>query len=287
MVTYQEKVNISRRRRRIIFWLKFSSWFIFIASGFLALIYIFNQPQFQIKKIEIYGAQTISSEEVVFKIEDILDSKRFFLIPTRNFLFTPFKKIARNILSSDIHLYQVRISLDGIDTLEVVLEERMPKYLWCRENEDGEGSECFFVDKRGFIFSPAPLLSNSLIPRITGRNFSSPLGQVILPSRYFRNLEDIIGIIRMVLSDNNMTAKISVIEIFNSGDIRLVLEINKEGTGQLYWPIIFYLEQDYKILAEDFAPIFKNQEFINELENNNWQIEYIDLRFGRRIFYKL
>lgn len=287
MANYQEKVNISRRRRRIIFWLKFSLWFVFILSGFLALIYILNQPQFQIKNIEISGTQTVPSEKIISQTENILNSKRFFLIPTRNFLFTPFRKIARNVLSSDIHFYKTRVSLDGIGTLRIIVEERTPKYLWCRDNNEQIELECFFVDKRGFIFSQAPLLSTSLIPRMIGRDFSFPLGQSILPPKHFKNLGDVIEVIRMILLDNEMVTKISMIEITNSGDVKLVLDVNKEGTGRFYWPIVFYIEQDYKILAEDFAPIFGSQEFIIELESNNWQIEYIDLRFGRRIFYKL
>lgn len=287
MANYQEKVNISRRRRRIIFWLKFSLWFVFILSGFLALIYILNQPQFQIKNIEISGTQTVPSERIISQTENILNSKRFFLIPTRNFLFTPFRKIAINVLSSDIHFYKTRVSLDGIGTLRVIVEERTPKYLWCRDNNEQIELECFFVDKRGFIFSRAPLLSTSLMPRMIGRDFSFPLGQSILPPKHFKNLGDVIEVIRMILLDNSMVAKISMIEIANSGDIKLVLDVNKEGIGRFYWPIIFYIEQDYKILAEDFAPIFGSQEFVIELESNNWQIEYIDLRFGRRIFYKL
>ncbi len=130
---------------------------IIIAVLVTSLWYVSRVASFQIVNIAVVGGETIPHSLIEEKVKQQLQGTYLRLIPNTFIPFYPKKRIIESIESFD-RIKNIHVELTGDQTLTVVFDEHVPYALWC-ENTDSD--MCFFMDKNGLAFAPAPTLEGS------------------------------------------------------------------------------------------------------------------------------
>jgi len=259
---FKRKYKIRKKKKfykKKSFWLGIFSFF--LLSGIFYLI--FFSPIFQIKEIKILGAKRVSTDTLRNFIEGRANQRIFFLV-TRNIFLINSQEIEKNLLAEFPQLDQAALKKKLPEILEVQVKERESAAIFC------QAEFCFFVDREGVIFEKISEERDNLL-RIENHLLKDQpkLGQEIFEKK---EMEKILEIKEKL----NQDLKISLVAISKVSEDRLDAKIFKN------WKIYFNLKEN--ISEQIFNLRLLLEEKIPQEKREN--LEYIDLRFGNRVYYK-
>ncbi|MDD5032542.1 MAG: FtsQ-type POTRA domain-containing protein [Candidatus Pacebacteria bacterium] len=244
--------------------LSFSAFSIIFAAAF----FFFRAEKFRITEIKISGLENISEEEIRKEAESFLSANILKVFPANNFFLFSEKKTQDKFLAKFTRAVSVSVEKDYPSSLSINIEERSPVALFC----EAGGKECFFADNTGYIFEKAPFFSAGVFLKFfderTAENLS--VGKTLLEREEF---EKMIGFARRISNS-----------VFPICEIHFV----KDGVCE------FWDEDGVKIIInekDDFNLIFANletafSEIFEKEKKTAKDAEYIDLRFGNKVFFK-
>lgn len=217
--------------------------------------------RFAIQDINVVGTQALSAAAVESAFgEKINDGVRHFFSRT-NILLYPYTEMQQALLTQFPLLQAVSFSRESMlsQALTITVYEREPRYLWC-------SSTCYFMDANGFVFAPATNPSGFLMFR-GGLAPGEPVGQIFLRGRL-----TILGDLANGLSANGYSVESIAVE--NERDISVRV---KEG-----YDVKTTLDTTAETLAKNLTLALTSEA----LQHKKEQIEYIDMRFGNRVYFK-
>ncbi len=219
--------------------------------------------QFTINDINVVGTQALSAAAVESTFGSNINDGIHHFFSRGNIFLYPQTELREALLRDQPLLQTVSFERESplSQTLTISVTEREPKYLWC-------SNECYFMDANGFIFMKATNPSGFLEFRgglIAGQD---PVGQIFMRGK----LDVLVALVEGVMS-SGFTPEETVVE--NEHDITIRLS---DG---------FLIKTTLEQTAQD---VNKNLSLIlasGALSGQREKIEYVDLRFGNRVYYKL
>lgn len=218
----------------------------------------------QIKEVKVEGNLLVSKEAVEKVARGELVGPYFFVIPKSNYLFVKKDKITAKLLNEFSRLETVEVNKKINGTLEIKLTERQGDFVWC---QGGEGA-CYSMNQNGLAFVEI------------GREEIN--GKII-----FKNSLEEAGLLKSFAGEGRMQNYLKAIKILGDAhfeiiEINLVLSdkvIFKTNVGEIF----LNPEEDLSQTAENAVIL------INEVKTKTPSalFEYIDARFGNKVFYKL
>jgi len=264
----KEALAKSRKIKRKRFVLKLSFYLfvlVFIIAIFIGFFYI---PKFKIKEIEINGISDFNKERLSAEFSEVMNSRYLGLLPYNNIFIFPEKKIRAEVLNSYPEIKEINFKDFLPEKVLTMASERELFAVWCFKEES-----CFFVDEEGFIFKPAPLFHGGLFLKFFDERKDSftiwdGKGKQVLIKNNFKNIVEFIKLASL--------KDISIYRIF----------IKDEGIYDMETSTGWHI-----IIDEDNNPqeTFQNLKIILEgqiKEDYMAKVDYIDLRFGNKVFYK-
>ncbi len=228
--------------------------------------YATHLPQFAIEQIEVVGANDISEDLVRAYVEaELRDGSNAFFSKENVFLY-PRRALEQGVQKYFPRLHSVNISRDSLlaQSIRVTVAERGPSARWCVLEE------CYLMDDNGFIFAEEPMASPYTVPytfRGALPEGVDPIGQKFLPERFAQ----VVTLLHL-LEEKNFIPKVITIESEQDFSVSL--------------------ERGYKLriaFNEDAEKIVRNLELVlssDALRGREGELEYVDLRFGNRVYYK-
>ncbi|MFT5849330.1 MAG: hypothetical protein ACI9H6_000135 [Patiriisocius sp.] len=218
----------------------------------------------QITEVSVVGGFTIPHSEIEDKVWERLTGSYVRFVPYTFAPTYPKKAIIEHLYSID------RVKNVHIETLQkqkivVAFDEYQPHALWCTE-VGAKG--CLFLDETGFAFGMAPDLTGSAFIRYT--NPSS------VPERKTQGFET--AFIKESQAFADLLAKeldLYVVHVEKFDDLDSTYTVS--GGGVLKVSQLMDIELSFNNLKS----ILSSEQFIH-LQNGAFQ--YIDLRFGDKIF---
>ncbi len=281
-----------RRKRKIVsLFLLLPACFAFL---FVLFVYLVSLPGVSIQRVEIKGAQAISSEEIYSLVLEELSNKFLGIFPNSSFLFVPGKEIEGVLRENFLRVQSVNIKIDGLQTLVVEIEERRPYAIWCHDvrdissvengvsQESAEGKsqeECYFVDNTGLIFVRAPLFSPGAFLRFEGDLKVGPdpfpLGRQVLEPNFFAGLLDFVEL----LSGIDITAE--------KVHLPIGQEISLEAGGPSR--ILLSKKQDLELVFKNILAIVNSETFQADIGGDFSNVDYIDMKISDsdKVFYSI
>lgn len=264
--------------------------FIFLIAGG---IYAVENPRWHVSHIRVEGARRLDAGKLEGDVLNMLAGSRFAFIPKNFYAFIDTKRISEELRRIHPGIETVRVDSNASDILTVRIEERTFWGVLCNDLEASEWVGeldnavkkqiqnkkdslpekeilCVYIDSSGFAFDTAPKSSGSLIIRIR-----SDFETILPPTQ---------GIAR-----NSMNVLLSLTReiphIIQERAIgfellsRVPLEIRVLTSGGY----ALWMSRDQDIPATLSALNTLLKEEIKERKND---LEYVDLRFGNKVFYK-
>ena len=244
--------------------------------------YVMYANRFQLQGVDVTGSQAVPAEEIVAYANDLIAGKRFYIFPRRNIFLYSKSREAAELASAFPRLKTITISVVS-QRLAVVVTEREPAYMWCGETipetrQASFESTCYFVDSTGYIFSLAPQFSDSVYQRIyTSLNHpDAPIGQFAMSATTLTRVSSFAKEI------TSQTFEPSAYSITSDGDALIFLYRDSDTS-----PVIRYnpLHDPLTVVAQ-FKAAIASEPLHTKLSFGVDALEYIDVRFPNKIFYK-
>lgn len=251
--------NYYRVKRRRNLARRFLGLFSVGAIFLLAVWGFFWIPYFRISKIE---AEVGDYDKVGLTIKNYLSSLNAAFLPRNNFFLFSSAEIERLIKDRGFGLADV--SKNFPKTLVVKFEKSRPWLIFCSSEKN-----CYYLDERGILSEASPQFSENPIPQIEGVDApNAKLGDRIL------SYEDAIFVRAWFQNLKKLEAEPANILLEKGNNLKIFL---KEGwfiyvSKKLSTEKNFY---DLKLL------------FDKKIKDRRPELEYIDLRFENKAFYKL
>lgn len=263
--------KLALRRRKAFMW-KVGGTLVFCILLIIVSSWLLHRPYLQINNIVVNGNSVISDSDIRDITESILNGKYFFLFPRTNSLIYPLKEIESSILSAYKQIESVDLVRTDFQTLSMNIKEQKPYALWCIvKSEDIQ--ECYFLnEKEGLVFSKAPNFTGNVFFRFYG-----DLADVNPIGRYYLKVNDEFSRVNVLIrSIRKLDVKPIELRLLGLVDMELYME---DGSK-----IIFTREQSSSVVLDNLKVVLESETFQDEKIRD---IEYIDLRFGNKVYFKL
>lgn len=277
--------KIKKKKRRA--WRKKFYLFVVILLVLLVSLSLLSQvKEINISQIEVLGNKIVDSKDIREFTQDKISGKYLWVIPKSNFAFYPKKKIKQGLLVKHPRLEEINLEVED-QTLKISVAERDTYYTWCGENipladTRPEEIKCYFTDENGFIFDEAPYFSGDVYFRLYGKPENSglstdPTGLYFIENGFskfldFKEIVEGFGLEPSSFFKNE------------SGILELYLSSTKFPSEAP--KIIFPENADFIDLAENLQAAVGVDPLRSNLEERYEDLQYIDLRFENKVYYK-
>lgn len=264
----KKKMRLKERRaykRRAFVYGGFS----FAVLGMVGLSLLTWNENLAIRSVVISGNTTISSKLLESATLKSFSTIRGSFISGNTIVTASLGDAEEALLAEFPKLKSAHLRRAGIDAVRLTVVEKKPLFLWCGVTPD-ESNGCYVADDTGYIFELQQGSGYGALPKIYGGlQGTEPMRQQVLGG----TIEPLTQMLQ-ALSENKLTP-LTVVIAQDSIDARV------HTTAGL--DIIFLLREDAKKTIEYLHTLVTAPEFIEQKSN----IEYVDMRVGNRLFYKL
>jgi cell division septal protein FtsQ len=278
---------IKHRHRAVLNKILFSIFGLLLSFGIL--VYISRLGSLNINDIEIVGNKVIETPAIKTIAEQQISGKYLRLFPKTNLLIYPKNNIKNELQDKFKRLQNIQISVKNNNVLQISVSERASKYIWCVVDGpipaeslvlDTGSQKCFYLDEDGFVIDEAPFFSGDVYFKFYGPSsllISSPQGSYFSRQNFkqlisFSNILDSLGL------------KPVAIYIGDNGDIEVFIS---NGSSALMGPrIMFSADSDFQNVAENLETALTTEPLASEFKNKFSALQYIDLRYGNKVYYK-
>lgn len=230
--------------------------------------YITHISRLQITNIFVKGTYDVPEALVRTYVETVLYDGLLHPLSRTNIFLYPKKTVKSTLETSIPRVASVSVRRDTMfaQAVRVIVTERVAHARWCAT----ESSACYLLDANGFVYAEAPLLDDGTWYEYRGGldETRSPIGQTFLPSR-LREIETLLKL----LADNGYEPFGASVE--SERDYTISLE-----SGAL---LKLTFGEDVSVTMRHLESVFAT----GELKGRIAEMEYVNLRFGNRVYYKL
>jgi hypothetical protein len=268
-----------RHQKRVRFWVFVGIIFVLLVTGFIIAS---RAPRILIQNITVSGNQVVDTKDITDRVQSYLAGNYAYVIPRRNIFLFPKKKILADLAETFPRLRNISIKKTSLTAIAISVSELKGNALWC-----GMGTEkidpsvqCYFTDTSGVIISQAPYYSGNVYTRFFGSTLltsdQSPLGQMFIPADSFAKL------LAFGEQVKSLGFSIKSIHISAGGEEAIVIDTGSGHTA----PIRFLSDANYAILGANLASALGKKELADMVKTNLSKLEYFDLRFTNKVYYK-
>lgn len=274
------KIFNYKNKRKSNFLEKFKIKFLIISLIFLTIFIIyllFFSKLFLIKTIEVRGNQTINTQEIKDIAQEHMFRSRFIIFNQQNRFFIDKNTLIAD-LSSRYKLSNIFLNV-GIATITINIEENESAIIW-KTNEDS-----YYLDLNGIIIKKISETDLTLTNDRPETDNSREKNQFPIISD---NGNDSVWIgkkaiepeeINFILNLSDQLKDIKLFKIKNYKiDDKWVNEVRVET--ELGWEVYFNTKDDTSTQINNLVVL------LNEKLKDRSKLNYIDLRFGNRVYYK-
>ncbi|HEY4494225.1 MAG TPA: FtsQ-type POTRA domain-containing protein [Candidatus Paceibacterota bacterium] len=257
-----------KRKRKKAFATKITLVAVCVLVLIVGLALVSRIGKLQLSNVEISGNKVVESKALEDSIRNEISGKYLWLFPKSNFILYPKSKIKENLAVNFKRLKDVSVSTKNPTTLQVNLSEREGKYTWCGGEPNVEAEKCYFLDESGYIFDEAPYFSGSVYFKFYGKK-----GDYFAPGNWAKFMGFKENLEKMGIKPTSLYMK-------DDGDSEVYLGLSGKPK------ILIKTDSDLNKMAENLQAALSTQPLQNDFVKKYSSLEYIDLRFGNKVYYK-
>jgi hypothetical protein len=240
-----------------------------LAIVLVGSVFIIRLPSWQVKDVEVAGAQVADPGDVKEFIQNELKGNKLFFLPRTSIVLVPERSLEKKLKEQFPRFQTVSVSRKSFSALTVTVSEYQGIYLWCVDD-----NTCYFMDEKGIAFAPAPYFSGSAYPKI----FVGEAHEVPFQALSAAQLE-----MTQLLLTRLPAISIIPTEFHYLSDHKLEVHFNHDGHQAM---LIFDPTTDTLQALQALFTGLRTNPLATKFRDSGEVLEYIDLRFSNRVVYK-
>lgn len=278
----KEKKYVGKRKKSRVLWV--IGCIILCVAVIMGGIIIVRLHTFEIQKISINGLRSIHESDIEQEVSSVLTgSYAFGLISYRSLFAAPIKVITNTIAHRFSLIAEVHIKKEFPHTLAINVRERIMFGILCNDAGEKDAADkeiapeeqidiqCAYVDTEGIAYESAPKTEGFLITKISTDAPRIAIGTQAIDPLMMRRITDL----NIKLPPLIGSPIVGYTLLRNVA--REVHVISKSG-----FSVIINRDDDLDHALSVLGTILKK-----EIGSKRNRLDYIDLRFGNKVFYKL
>ena len=261
---YKKKRSLVARKKKSLFrsrlfWLGIA---VVLVLGFVGYGIVFSSV-FQIREIQVVGSKKIPPEDLKDIVQNVIHHQIVFW-ESQSIFLADVASIRERITQELVHIATVSATRKFPNSIIVQVQERKSVGIWC------EGEKCFHIDREGIAFEQGEANQEKVLVVSEGTPKNISLGDQVLEKQHLRSILEIAG-------EFERNLEISIERFLVPAEMDKLTVRTTEG-----WEVYFDLQGDVTDQIFNFGLVLKEQ--IQEEGTKN--LEYVDVRFGNRVYYK-
>jgi len=266
---WTRKRKIKKEEKKHFSFLRMTHYFLVLV--FLVILgYVFLFSSFtDIKKISVQGTDFSEKEIIEKELILLMEQKRWKIFSVGNFFVFSSRQAEAKIKSRLEKISFCAVKKKFPDEIKITVRERENLLIWC------SAGPCYLVDEEGYAYRGVEeeFFSENLVKIINKNAEPVSVGDKILEEEYLRFISE-------------FNAKLPE---FSELGLPSVYETDFAVAGEMSamtkngWMVYFNCKVSPDISLRVLKTFLKNNQLYGE-EN---RLEYVDLRAGNKIFYKL
>jgi cell division septal protein FtsQ len=256
------------------------------------------RQEFSIQNVSVTGAQLISPQLVSDYVESILNNGSHQYLSRTNIFLYPKTVIERDVVANFPLIKSAQVSRSSIfsTTLDVSITERTPYALWCQAVDN-----CYVMDDSGFIFAPSTASSSIAtsyaftggvagIYSALSTTSTSSTGSLQPSSGQASSVQSVTSQanpIGQVFAASHLSGLVALLTLLGqSGFSPSGASVENEQDFTIPLAQGYFLKASF---GESPDQLVHNLQLVlssDALRGKQAELEYIDLRFGNRVYYK-
>lgn len=242
--------------------------------------YLSHKQEIRISKVELNGGILVTQVEIESKTLTYLYGSYFWLFPKGNIFLYPKDKLEEYLRGVFKRIDTIDIHRKGFQILIIDITERKPFAIWCDKLPDlmmsVEEENCYFIDQNSTVFAKAPHFSGDAYFKYYGLISLAP-GESPIGKEYIASTTKFGEISNLV----SKTKKLLIFPLYLLAKGDDEFSIILRGGGEIY----FDARESLSIAEQNLEALLQTPVFASS--TGDLPIEYIDLRYGNKLFYKL
>ncbi|MFT5179745.1 MAG: hypothetical protein ACI9GH_000195 [Candidatus Paceibacteria bacterium] len=256
--------KLAKQKKKIRKW-RIALVVVFIAVVLIGTSFWSRHDSMKISEIK-FTELSYTNEDVLREIVfEELNRTYLGLLSKSNSLIFPRQKIKERILNDQPSIKSVDLDFKGFKKILLEVEEYEPVARFC------EGDDCYLLNDEGYVFVKEPLINTNSFVTFRGNIEGDNLKNSFLDPKLFKSFIKVVEILNSDLDIEIVSVEESENPIFEF----------KSRTGAIF---LIDKEDNMIDVIENIKTVFL-KEGINREQFEN--IDYIDLRFGNKVFYRL
>ena len=246
-----------------------------IIAGGIAATHIHG---FQIQKISINGLEATPENNVRQVVASVLaGSYAAGLIPRGFLLAAPTQQIIDRIKNQFPLIADIEVKKEFPDKLAMVIQERKLFGVLCNDSTTENAVvqvereiQCFYLDTNGITYQKAPETHGFLIMRVSTDNPEITLGGQAVDMIAMRRMIDLTQKLPPILGSQVV-----------SYQIRHAASHELRAVSKVGFSLLIKQDDDMNAMLSVLKTVLEK-----EIGSKRKNLDYIDLRFGNKVFYK-
>ncbi len=227
-------------------------------------------PFLRVTSVQVVDTQTISSSSIAEYAQQEMSGAYGWLFARNNVFLYPRAAISQGLLAQYPSLRSADVHAQDFHTVVIKVAERQPVALWCGQSSDAP-EPCLFLDEDGIAYAPAPTFSSPVYVSYYGA-LATNTPPTYLDMAHFQSLVALVT----TLLQKETADTIASVSVDSSQDVHVLF-----GSG---FTLLFNLSDDEGDVFERFSLALTSDAFVGKTISD---FEYLDLRFGDKLYYKL
>jgi hypothetical protein len=283
--SHREEFHKQKRRTQVVrAWCAF--FLIVVCVGGLA--YVAHRPSLRISQVDLTGGVLVAKGDVQEETLRFLSGSYLFLFPKDNIFLYPRGALTNDLKNHFQRIDTISVGQENLHTLSVTITERKPSALWCgaspsavvTTSQAGQSSQCYFMDDESTIFAVAPDFSGDAYFKYYGDvSTTSPISPAPIGAQYISSSTLFSDISNFVDFTRTLGLHPQYLVQNDADDFSLVIG----GGGQIY----FDTDEPLSQVSQNLQALLTRIPVLTPNPAHDLPVDYIDMRYGNKLFYKL
>ena len=276
------------KKRRIQMWLKSIVGIFIVICVTYFVSWCMHSSFLMIEDVQVFGADQDITDSIRTLALNDLTANYIGILPRANSLIYPRQQIVSDITANFIQVLDVHVDRDGMRHLRISVNEKTPSAVVCTVLPDFDDNQvltnisntdsCYFADDSGLLFEKSSLNSNHVYPVYYAPTVVSLGTTTDFVGTHATSTDEFVMLQKAYKNVQTIGMPVDAMLIKDAGEYELY-----SSSTVIYFDDTAHVPDEIANLIAFLGRIISE----DRTQKKSTVFDYIDLRYGSNVFYKI